>query len=326
VKSTNPDFSLNTIRITMTDQTGSRTTGAFLQNPLAQEINFDVGLAVDRATAATQQLGACELLGNGTFYYKEKDGVKIFGKTFSPCPNNVTKELVFRYYLCADAAIRPSEVNISLLNSSGQAIAPSTDWMFPQMCVGCATDGPLPPASLTATPIGNGIRLVWSPSPESGDVLYYNLYRRRAGTDEMPRSIAILPSPVLFHDDLTTRPANDLVGGVTYLYSVASIGNPQEGCNGPLKPNCSGSDCPLSCVAEKAATVPMLPNTVIYSGKIVRTSVPDVKAFYEVIASDDVIAQGGNVEIISGQTLVIGNNVTIEDGAQVTLQVDPNVQ
>ena len=333
IRQSRPEFSLNSIKISLTDKsTPPGTNSDFLENAVAQEINLNSGVGVNREQylEATQETNSSFLSFTG--YAKlwppppVTAAVKIFAKDLSVNPRATDKDIVIRYYLKSNR--NPTQVTVQAFDVFGVQRGAVTDWNFPGTGTGGGWNGPRPPMTLTATSFASGVRLSWTASPDGSNVKYYNIYRRPSNSQESPKTIGIVPASVLTYEDRTDAAGNTLEGGKTYLYSVASIGSTDEGCNGPPKSGCTGvgPNCPVSCVAEKSATVPSLPTDVVFEGKTVTTTILTVKAKNSVIVRQDQILGAGSVNFVAGNNIKVTPTVNVINGAQAVFKVDPAVK
>jgi len=316
-------MALNKIRIALTDNAG-RATSVFLEDAasgVAATIDFDLGTGVERA----QNMSAASETHpwTGTGYTKTKGGVKIFTKGVIA----TEKDLVFRYYLTSNTSIKPTEVDVEIFDARERLLASKIDWRFESTCVDCPGEGPKPPEFLSAVQYDNGIKLEWNRSPDfSQEIVAYKIYRRPSGVSYNPQTIAVVPENKRVYYDRFDKPGNNLEAGTTYLYSIASVGEYYEGCNGPPKIGCTGYYCPLMCVNEIQVTAPALPLYVLYANRMVRERISDVKAKYGVTMLNDRILSGGAATFTAGYALDITDGVTVENGAAVNFKVDPAVQ
>lgn len=310
-----PDFSITKIKITLNDNNDAITTN-FLENTLAQEIDWNNNICVQRNNAAIASKLASQFL-TPAVWSNEKDGARIYANDMG----TTDKYIAIRYFLIKD----PTHVQVQLLDFNNNELD-KQDFIFPSSCVGCNGTGPKPPGSLAAVQTSQGVKLTWTLSSEDTKVLFYSIYRRPASSSENPKSIAVVSRTLRSYEDRIDAPSNTLVGGQTYKYSIACIGNWSEGCNGPLKPGCTGSNCPLSCVNEQSAMVPSLPNNVLFEGKQINNPIADVKAKTGITIRSTNLSGNGSVNFTAGQTVTINDGLNIINGGKSTISTDPAVK
>ena len=317
LNSTEPKWTLDQIQVDLTNQAGNLNNAA-LQDQAGSRISFNNGLGIDRTqTSSTTSEINTNFDVTLTGASKTLNGVKVF-------TNNVdytypyTKALVFRYYLSSTDV---ASIRVSANDFNGVPLITGVRSMG-AACVNCPGKGPLPPDYLSATPCGNGIELRWNKSPDrTKTTYYYSIYRRLDGSSEMPLVIAIVPYMSLTYSDLFSNIMNTLMPGKKYRYSIASIGERYEGCNGPQIPNCTGSNCPISCVAEKVATAPSNPGDIVFQDQVVRSNIGTIAARNSIVATRDQFRRSGSCTFTAGYRMDLNEPITIEDGSPVIINV-----
>jgi hypothetical protein len=310
-----PDFALNKIRVTLNDNQSS-VTGDFLEDPAAAEINFNGNTAVQRDNKNINPIQKTGQLITTAVWTNEKNGARIYPGDMG----TAEKFIAIRYFIIKE----PTHIQVQTIDINENEIA-RADFIFPGTCIGCNGTGPRPPSSLAVAQSLNGIKLTWTSSPDDASVLFYSIYRRPANSTEIPKSIAVVPKTFKFYEDRIDAPGNTLALGQTYRYSIACIGNSEEGCNGPTKPKCTGSKCPLACVAEQSATTPAMFYNVCFKGKTVSSAIPDLKAKNQIIIQQDNINSGGSINFTAGNRIDI-SDVTVSNGGKSTITIDPAIK
>ncbi len=163
------------------------------------------------------------------------NGVKIIPAAFNS-PYN-TKTITFRFYIAQGAPL-PTTLSFTARTAEGTTKAWANNLQL-AVCVECdpPPGAPLPPTTVTASTISDGVRITWDDSPTlPGDAeRAYLVYRRRAsGTEPIDaRPIAVVKDRVIgqnqSYDDLISDPRT--CPGESYKYSIATISPDGEGYN-----------------------------------------------------------------------------------------------